>query len=161
MTVEDNIASEENLGRSILSSSQARPKLCFNQNACRLDPVIAKEWRQLTANRDSTANRHSATKWGAAASVNAIADRDDAAKGEPATDDAFEWTESRYDMRVALERAKELRDGGFALSCEWAASRRRRWRTATPRWRCSGVGVGYRPRDGLSLPGRGRWVLVD
>ena len=40
---------------------------------CRLDPVIVREWRQLTANRDSTANRHSATKWGAAASDNAIA----------------------------------------------------------------------------------------
>ena len=77
----------------------------------------------MEANRDSTANRHSATKWGAAASDNAIADRDDAAEGGPATDDAFEWTESRYDTRVALERAKQLRDCGFALTCVWSASR--------------------------------------
>ena len=35
----------------------------LGQYACRLDPVIVREWRQLTANRDSTANRHSATKW--------------------------------------------------------------------------------------------------
>ena len=95
----------------------------LGQYACRLDPVIVREWRQLTANRDSTANRHSATKWGAAASDNAMADRDDAAEGGPATDDAFEWTESRYDTRVALERAKQLRDGGFALRCVWSASR--------------------------------------
>ena len=40
-----------------------------------------------------------------------IADRDDAAEGEPAMDDAFEWTESRYDTSVALERAKQLRRG--------------------------------------------------
>ena len=52
-----------------------------------------------------------------------IADRDDAAEGGPATDDAFEWTESRYDTSVALERAKQLRDGGFALTCVWSVSR--------------------------------------
>ena len=95
----------------------------LGQYACWLDPVIVREWRQLTANRDSTANRHSATKWGAAASDNAIADRDDAAEGGPATDDAFEWTKSRYETRVALKRAKQLRDGGFALTCVWSASR--------------------------------------
>ena len=38
-----------------------------------------------------------------------------ATEGGPATDDAFEWTESRYDTRGVLERAKQLRDGGFAL----------------------------------------------
>ena len=38
-------------------------------------------------------------------------------------DDAFEWTESRYDTRVVLERAKQLRDDGFALRCVWSASR--------------------------------------
>ena len=37
-------------------------------------------------------------------------------KADRSTDDAFEWTESRYDTRVALERAKQLRDGGFALT---------------------------------------------
>ena len=52
-----------------------------------------------------------------------IADRDDAAEGGPATDDAFEWTESRYDTSVALERAKQLRYGGFALTWVWSASR--------------------------------------
>ena len=52
-----------------------------------------------------------------------IADRDDAAEGGPATEDAFEWAESRYDTRLALERAKRLRDGGFALTCVWSASR--------------------------------------
>ena len=49
--------------------------------------------------------------------------RDGVAEGGPATDDAFEWTESRYDTSVALERAKQLRDGGFALTCVWSASR--------------------------------------
>ena len=52
-----------------------------------------------------------------------IADWDDAAEGAPATDDAFEWAESRYDTRVELERAKQLRDGGFALRCVWSDSR--------------------------------------
>jgi len=41
---------------------------------------------------------------GAATSDNAVADRDGATEGGPATDDAFEWAESRYDTRVALER---------------------------------------------------------
>ena len=96
----------------------------LGQCACWLDPVIGWEWRLLTANRDSTAKRHSATKLGAAASDNAIADRDDAAEGGPATDDAFEWTESRYDTRVALERAKQLRDCRTTIcgiSCRLAA----------------------------------------
>ena len=44
-------------------------------------------------------------------------------EGRPATDNAFEWTESRYDTRVALERAKQLLDCGFALACVWSASR--------------------------------------
>ena len=75
----------------------------LGQHACWLDPVIVREWRQVTANRDSTANRHGATKSGAAASDNAIADRDYAAEGGPPPDDAFEWTESRYDTRFKLE----------------------------------------------------------
>ena len=45
-----------------------------------------------------------------------------ATEGGPATDDAFEWTESRYDIRVVLERATQSRDGGFALRCVWSAS---------------------------------------
>ena len=55
--------------------------------------------------------------------VNVIADRDYAAEGGPATVDAFEWTEIRYDTSVALERAKQLDDGGIALTCVWSASR--------------------------------------
>ena len=86
----------------------------LGQYACRLDPVIVREWRQLTANRDSTANRHSATKWGAAASDNAIADRDDAAEGGPATVDAFEWTESRYDTRFKL-KSTWCRDTAYVM----------------------------------------------
>ena len=58
-----------------------------------------------------------------AAAVNVVAGRDDAAEGGPATDDALVWTESRYDTRVALERAKQVREGGFALRCVWWASR--------------------------------------
>ena len=38
-----------------------------------------------------------------------------AAEGGAGTDDAFEWTESHYNIREAQERAKQLRDGGFAL----------------------------------------------
>ena len=44
-----------------------------------------------------------------------IADRDDAVEGGQTTGDAFEWTEIRYHTSVALERAKQLHDGGFAL----------------------------------------------
>ena len=128
----------------------------LGQYACRLDPVIVREWRQLTANRDSTANRHSATKWGAAASDNVIADRDDAAEGRPTTDDTFEWTEIRYDTRVALERAKQLREGGFALRCVWSASRIR----SSPhidhcipwaRWRNNDLWNLLPPRDNIKL----------
>ena len=43
-------------------------------------------------------------------------------EGGPTIDDAFEWTESRYDTSVALVRARQLRDGGFALRCVWSAS---------------------------------------
>ena len=46
-----------------------------------------------------------------------------AAEGGPATDDAFEWSESCYDIRVALERVKQLCDGGIALRCVWSALR--------------------------------------
>ena len=95
----------------------------LGQYACWLDPVIVREWRQLTANWDSAANQYSATRWGSTAAHNVVADRDNVAEGGSASDDAFEWTESRYDTSVALERAKQLRDGGFALTCVWSASR--------------------------------------
>ena len=73
----------------------------------------------MTTNRYSTANRHGVMKRGVAASDFAIADRDDATEGGPATDDAFEWNESCYDTRVALKRAKQLREAGVALRCVW------------------------------------------
>jgi len=44
----------------------------LGQYACQLDPVIVREWRQLTVNRDSTANRRNATKWEASTSDNAV-----------------------------------------------------------------------------------------
>ena len=83
----------------------------------------------MTADWGSAANRNSATRWEGTTAHDAVAAHDvvaapeGVAEGGPATDDAFEWTESRYDTRVALERAKQLRDGGFALTCVWSASR--------------------------------------
>ena len=101
----------------------------LGQYACWLGPVIVREWRQLTADWGSGANRNSATTWEGAtvhddvAAHDTVAARDGVAEGGPATDDAFEWTESRYDTSVALGRAKQLREGGFALTCVWSASR--------------------------------------
>ena len=46
-----------------------------------------------------------------------------AVDAERVTGDAFEWDENRYDTSVAQERAKQLRDGGFPLTCVWSASR--------------------------------------
>ena len=45
-----------------------------------------------------------------------MAHRDDAAEGGPAPDGAFNWTESRYDTRVALDQEKRLHDSGFTLT---------------------------------------------
>ena len=101
----------------------------LGQYACWLDSVIVREWRQLTADWGSAANQNSATRWGDTTVHNVVgahdvvAAPDGVAEGGPATDDAFEWTESRYDTSVALERAKQLRDGGFALTCVWSGSR--------------------------------------
>ena len=76
----------------------------LGQYACWLDPVIVREWPRLTSNWDSDVNQHSATRWGAAVADNVVPERDDAAEGAPATNDAFEWTESRHDTNVTLER---------------------------------------------------------
>ncbi len=95
----------------------------LGQYACWLDPVIVREWRQLTADWDSAANRNSAMRWEGASIHDVIANGDGMAEGGPATDDAFEWTESSYDTSMALKRAKQLRDDGFALTCVWSASR--------------------------------------
>ena len=104
--------------------------LALGQYACWLDPVIVREWRQLTADWSTVANRNSLAKWGdttvydVGAACDVVTDQNSVAEGAPpATDDAFEWTESRYDTSVALERAKQLHAGGFALKCVWSASR--------------------------------------
>ncbi len=95
----------------------------LGQYACWLDPVIVREWRQLTSNWDSTPYRRSAATSESSASVNAIKDRDDTAQHWAATDDVFEWAESRYDTSIALDRAKQLSEAGFALTCIWSAAR--------------------------------------
>ena len=78
--------------------------------------------RRLRQYREDAGALHHSSGFRVAAH-DAVAARDGVAEGGPATDDAFEWTESRYDTSVALERAKQLRDGGFALTCVWSASR--------------------------------------
>ena len=88
----------------------------LGQYACWLDPVIVREWRQMTADWDDSVNTYSAAKWGS------VAESDLAAAPYSATDDAFEWAESSYDTSVARERADELRADGYALTCVWSAS---------------------------------------
>ena len=78
--------------------------------------------RRLRQYREDAGALHHSSGFRVAAH-DAVVARDRVAEGGPATDDAFEWTESRYDTSVALERAKQLRDGGFALTCVWSASR--------------------------------------
>lgn len=96
----------------------------LGQFACWLDPVIVREWRQLTSNWVGPATLHSAGRWAAntvqSAGQSALVREGGA---ETATNDPFEWTESRYDTSVAHERAKQLRDDGFALTCVWSAAR--------------------------------------
>ena len=72
----------------------------FGQFACWLDPVIVREWKQVSAD------------WG-----RKIAD---AARID---DQAFEWDEARRDTTQALLRAQELRQNGFPLTCTWSAAR--------------------------------------
>lgn len=100
----------------------------LGQYACWLDPVIVREWRQLTADWGDDVNRYSARKWGRVADADVIgvqdsgADRGGVAEGVWATGDAFEWPESRYDTSAARERASQLRAGGFPLTCVWSAA---------------------------------------
>ncbi len=90
----------------------------LGQYACWLDPVIVREWRQLSADWSNEVNDFSETKW-----EGSVAAGDHVADAERVTGDAFEWDENRYDTNVAQERAKQLRDGGFPLTCVWSASR--------------------------------------
>ena len=93
----------------------------LGQFACWLDPVIVREWRQLTLNWDGPARLHDAARWAADTGQPAALVRESGAEAAP--NDPFDWTESRYDTGIALERAKELRDDGFALTCVWSAAR--------------------------------------
>lgn len=93
----------------------------LGQFACWLDPVIVREWRQLTLNWHGPANLRSASRWAANTGQPAALVREGGAGTAP--NDPFDWTESRYDTGIALERAKHLRDDGFALTCVWSAAR--------------------------------------
>ena len=93
----------------------------LGQFACWLDPVIIREWRQLTSNWDGLANLRCAARWTTNTDQSTALVRESGT--EMATNDPFEWTESRYDTSNALERAKQLRDDGFALTCVWSAAR--------------------------------------
>ena len=120
----------------------------LGQFACWLDPVIVGEWRQLTsnwvgpANQGSAARRAAHTGQVAAQTTAQTAGRSTSqstgqsagqsagqpslvreAGAETATNDPYEWTESRYDTGIAQERAKQLRVDGFALTCVWSAAR--------------------------------------
>lgn len=93
----------------------------LGQFACWLDPVIVREWRQLTSNWDVPTTLRSAERWAPNTGRSAALVREYGT--EMASNDPFEWTESRYDTSFALERAKQLRDDGFALTCVWSAAR--------------------------------------
>ncbi len=96
----------------------------LGQFACWLDPVIVGEWRQLTSNWNRPADQHSdarrAANVGQSVGQPALVRESGA---DLATNDPYEWTESRYDTDIAQERAKQLRDDGFALTCVWSATR--------------------------------------
>ena len=116
----------------------------LGQFACWLDPVIVGEWRQLTSNWVGPENQRNDMRWaanvrrspGKAAGQSpgqSAGQSPGQSAGQPAlireggtdpvTNDSFEWTESRYDTGIAQERAKQLRDDGFALTCVWSAAR--------------------------------------
>lgn len=112
----------------------------LSQFACWLEPVIVGEWRQLTSNWDDPANRGKdirraanvgqsfgpSTGQTAGQSAGQSAGKPSLVReagAETATNDPYEWTESRYDTGIAQERAKQLRDVGFPLTCVWSATR--------------------------------------
>ncbi len=72
----------------------------LGQFACWLDPVIVREWRQLTAG------------WGIGV-----------AEPSRINEQSFDWAEASRDTTLAYLRAKELRDGGSPLTCVWSAAR--------------------------------------
>lgn len=74
----------------------------LSQFACWLDPVIIREWRQLTAGWKGVA---------------------DSARID---DHAFDWAEGRRDTKLAYARAEQLRNEGESLTCVWSASRIRK-----------------------------------
>ncbi|MDD9949249.1 MAG: class I SAM-dependent methyltransferase [candidate division Zixibacteria bacterium] len=119
----------------------------LGQFACWLDPVIVGEWRQLSSNWVGPANQRNDLRRAANVGQSAgqstgqsaglsssqsvgqpslvrEAGTDTAIHGaDTATNDPYEWTESRYDTGIAQERAKQLRDDGFALTCVWSDTR--------------------------------------
>lgn len=72
----------------------------LGQFACWLDPVIVREWRQLTAG------------WGIGV-----------AEPSRINEQSFDWAEASRDTTLAYLRAKELRDDGSPLTCVWSAAR--------------------------------------
>ena len=73
----------------------------LGQFACWLDPVILREWRQLTIGWG----------WDGVKDVSRIDDQ------------AFEWGEARRDTTLAFSRAQEMKKEGFPLHCTWSAKR--------------------------------------
>ena len=69
----------------------------LGQYACWLDPAIVKEWQQLIQ------------PWQRVQDIASIDER------------AFEWTDQKRDTGVVANRAREIRDRGFPLSCVWSA----------------------------------------
>ncbi len=74
----------------------------LGQFACWLDPVIVREWKQLSAGWNGVA---------------------DAARND---ERAFDWAEASRDTKPAYFRAKEIRDAGSPLTCVWSAARIRK-----------------------------------
>ena len=68
----------------------------LGQYACWLDPLIIREWKQLIL------------PW-------------QLERNSSLDDLAFGWSESKRDTRIVLNRAREIRDSGFPLSCIWSA----------------------------------------
>ena len=130
------VLSREYLARFGLFRIPALLWQALGQFACWLDPVIVGEWRQLTSEWDGPANQGSAAQRAAnvGQSTGKSATQPEVQSPgrsamvresgvEMITNDPYVWTESRYDTSVAQERAKQLREEGFALTCVWSAKR--------------------------------------